>query len=397
MTEQGGRVIACPHCKNDSRVRLEGRYRCPWCKAVFYVSLHGDPLLLEPPPEQPDVSKASEPEHPSTAKEEIRHERLWPTIDVFDGWTHGTQPPISDEPSKTESPHAADDKGTSESLHPASHETSGSIPDGLQICEHCKIRPATRICPTCGAMLCDSCSGPEPAYVSCPICKGGFKASGFAAWREKGIFAAFFSTLRGVLFYPTEFFKSVGGGSTGFLAALIFGIICDTIAGLATLAYNLSFRSFFTGDIFQSLANKIPELQKILDSMIDTSSSYFFLMALLMPVSSVIGIFFYGLVLHLCYLITGNASGKVEASIKIVSYAYASKLFSLVPVIGPIVSSIWGLIVMIYGGWVLHRTTMGKSVVANLLPFLVMCTCAMILIGGALGLLMSLFGTQFAS
>jgi hypothetical protein len=104
---------------------------------------------------------------------------------------------------------------------------------------------------------------------------------------------------------------------------------------------------------------------------------------ILAPIFVVIGLFIVAAVLHVCCLIVGALTGSragFEGTFRVVAYSDAAHIASIVPVIGPPVAAIWGIVLAIMGITRLHRTTQGKAIAAVLIP-VILCCGGLLLLG----------------
>ena len=63
----------------------------------------------------------------------------------------------------------------------------------------------------------------------------------------------------------------------------------------------------------------------------------------------------------LVLLIVGSSNAGFEATVRVSSYTFATRLFWWVPIIGPIVGFLYGLFLSVTGVREAHATTTGKA------------------------------------
>jgi hypothetical protein len=109
----------------------------------------------------------------------------------------------------------------------------------------------------------------------------------------------------------------------------------------------------------------------------------------LRPIFVVIGVFIWGGILHLFLLMFGAARLGFENTLKVVCYATAPTLLSVVPVCGSQVGWIWGVVITVIGLQVAHGIGTAPALGAVLLPG-VLCCGGMLL--ATFGLGVAVFG-----
>lgn len=178
-----------------------------------------------------------------------------------------------------------------------------------------------------------------------------------------GFFPALFQTWVAACFRPTEFFDSVGN-SQDLSPALLFGVLVGWI-------------SVILGSLW-SLVLQAPLLPMMKQEEVATQS--FGTLASLLCVGLfgwlfvLIGIFISGLIIHLFLLIFGGANRGLTMTLRVISYAYAPQIFSIVPFVGSCGAVIWTLALYIIGLAVAHRTDTWRAVLAVLAP-IILCIC----------------------
>lgn len=87
-----------------------------------------------------------------------------------------------------------------------------------------------------------------------------------------------------------------------------------------------------------------------------------------MPAFVAVGIFVTSGVLHLCLMLVGGERSGFEATFRVVAYGQASQLWGVLPLVGPLVSAIYALVLYIVGLREVHGIGTGRAAVAVFLP-----------------------------
>ncbi len=192
------------------------------------------------------------------------------------------------------------------------------------------------------------------------------------AWERRdqlGLMKAAWETMKAVLLNPTDTFarmKREGGIGT----PLVYNLILSSIGSIVGLAYqflfNMGTRSMIPADAPQS-------------AMIGVgfTAGMFVGAAIFMPVFIAISTFVGSGLLHLSLMICGGAKQSFETTLRTHCYVAGScSIVQVVPVCGALVSGIWALVCMCIGISKTHEISVGRAVLAVLLPSIVCCTAA---------------------
>ncbi|RLA84979.1 MAG: hypothetical protein DRG31_04185 [Deltaproteobacteria bacterium] len=171
------------------------------------------------------------------------------------------------------------------------------------------------------------------------------------SWEAEPSLEGLFKTIKEVLFSPSDFFRLMPKGG-GIGLPLLFGVINNTLG-----VFLVSFWGLLLG-----IKIGLPE----------PSASWTVLYAILLPVISVVDVFFSSSILHLCLLIVGGGKAGFEATFRVVSYSRASYLWAVLPVLGPFMSSVYMVILYIIGLKEAHAIGNGKAILAVFLPILIL-------------------------
>jgi len=169
-----------------------------------------------------------------------------------------------------------------------------------------------------------------------------------------GFFDGLIKTVGAVLFKPTRFFKNItspGGVGESFS----FGIITGVSGSIITMLW---------GFIIAMLSLEIP----VLANLPDIAPVPF---VLLYPLFVICNILISAFIIHVLLFLVRANSGKFGGTLKVVSYSQSAKLFSIVPVIGDIISFFWQIIIIFIGLKTIHATSYIRLIIAFIVPFIV--------------------------
>ena len=175
-------------------------------------------------------------------------------------------------------------------------------------------------------------------------------------WEGQGFFRAFIRTTREVLFTPGRFFKRTAS-EEGTWPSLLYGIICGTVSLFGAF--------FWQWLIFTQLTSfgRVRAFPYTLTIVAITIAIPFVVLAAI-----VLGT----LVTHLCLMIVGGNRQGFQTTMRVVSYSFAGHLFGIIPIIGNTIGGVYALILTILGVKEGHGISMGRAVLAVLLPLIAM-------------------------
>jgi hypothetical protein len=212
-------------------------------------------------------------------------------------------------------------------------------------------------CPSCGALL---ASAPPPAPEPSGI-----------PWEERdrlGFVPALLGTLRGCLFDPDGFFRSMPKRQN-VGAALFYAILLGWIGALGGLVWDLAFEDS-KRQMLEALG--FPQMEKFLQG--PKQAAAYIATAILLPIGIAIGIFIISAILHAALWILGGANEGFATTLRTHCYASGStSLFQWIPLCGGLVGLIWWLVIQIYGLSRSHEISGGKAALAVLLPLALCC------------------------
>jgi hypothetical protein len=196
-----------------------------------------------------------------------------------------------------------------------------------------------------------------------------------------GFASALVETTQQVLLEPRAFFQNMPltGGVGG---PLIYAVILGYLAVVANTVYNAVFSSI-VGSSFPAFMGDQPHFER----MLEVYGTWVGAVSQLVtgPLWIVIGAFVAAGVLHLVLMMMGGASRDFEATFRVVAFAHAINIVSLIPFCGGLVAVVWWVVVAAIGLSVVHGISTGRAAVAVLLPAVVCCCCC----AGIMGVLAS--------
>lgn len=112
------------------------------------------------------------------------------------------------------------------------------------------------------------------------------------------------------------------------------------------------------------------------------------------PLYVAVGLLLGSAILHVALLLVGGARNGYVATLRVLCYAQAASIGLVLPLCGSMVAGLGYIVLEVIGLSVLHRITLGKAILAVLIPSVVCCACLMAgiamfgaaLFGGAAGL-----------
>ncbi|MHB8843448.1 MAG: YIP1 family protein [Nitrospirota bacterium] len=226
-------------------------------------------------------------------------------------------------------------------------------------------------CPHCGKEIsegeafCRFCGGATAVQAAVAPGTGRSKT----AWedeRTQWTFGGLLTTLKGSLFNPSEFFRTmtVTGGLTGpMLYAMIVGM-----AGIMMFY----FWQIALHDTYPAgLSSRFPGATMF-------SGVGMGVLAVVTPFAIIAGLFLGAGMLHLLLLMVRGSKNGFEATFRVVAYAYGSNIFMAVPFCGGFIAALWNIVVVIIGLKEAHGTSGGKAAFAVLFPVLLCCAVAVL-------------------
>jgi len=178
-----------------------------------------------------------------------------------------------------------------------------------------------------------------------------------------GFFPALLQTWVGACFRPTEFFESVGN-SQDLTPALLFGVLVGWISVVIEAAWSL---------VFQAPLIPMMRQEEIAGALMGGVAGLA-CVGLFGWLPVLLGILISGLIVHLFLMLFGGANQGLTMTLRVISYAYAPQIFSVVPLVGWCVAGVWTLVLVVIGIAAAHRTDTWRAALAVLVP-VILCVC----------------------
>ena len=191
-------------------------------------------------------------------------------------------------------------------------------------------------------------------------------------WENAQTTQALVDTLKGVLLDPARTFAQARP-QFGIGPAVLYALMLGTIGGAVGVFWN-----YVTQGLLGAGASALPEDLSFLANFSQPGIGQ----VLMVPIGAVIGLFVWGGIVHAVLAMAGAASGGFEATLRGIAFSNGSvAILQVVPVMGPMIGGIWGLVVQIMALKELHHTTSGKAVLAVLLPIGLCCCGGVAMVG----------------
>ena len=166
-----------------------------------------------------------------------------------------------------------------------------------------------------------------------------------------GFFQAFLTTLKEVLFSPTQFYCRMPTRG-GFKSPLIFGLILGVLGGVLGLAWQ---------QVFMLRLGQFPEIAK----------THLVGITVALPVIVLVSLYLGSAIGHLCLMVVGGNRRGFEATFRVIAYSWSTQIFALIPFVGGLIIPIYDLIIVIIGLRESHGIGTGRAAVAVFLPIIV--------------------------
>jgi hypothetical protein len=210
-------------------------------------------------------------------------------------------------------------------------------------------------------------------WVRCPRCGARFefvrsegdgeeKKSFSTPWERRtqlGLWQGIKQTMKGVLFSPGNMFSTMPVRG-GWREPLAFGLLAGSIGSMF---------SFFWEFLVASMGFLRP-LWRVSTSM--SSPLVFLLFIFLSPLFVTFNLLFSSLVIHVLLLLVRGGKNGYEATFRVVAYSQATRLWSIIPLLGGAVGWIWRSIVYIIGLKEAQETSYGRVILAFSIPFVLL-------------------------
>lgn len=240
------------------------------------------------------------------------------------------------------------------------------IPDDAY-CEGHPETPAIFRCAICRTLGCDECRwGKRGAREVCRDCaKDGLAQP--IAWERRGeigVVRGFIASVVEILTSPTRFFRTpaleddaVGGFEHG-LVSFAVGQIALVLQGLVTI--------FLFGSAMVALT-RVPEVAAVFGGYGCMLIALVPTMMLHVPMTTLIAVGIASVAIHGTLRLLGAANAPFYAgTVRVTSYAFATHVLFIVPIVGFILAIVWTLILETIGIREVHRTTTLRAAIAVL-------------------------------
>ncbi len=241
-------------------------------------------------------------------------------------------------------------------------------------------------------------AGAKPAVLQ-GVMQSGVVPVGFdtardgPAWEQReqtGIVKAGWETIKAVLLKPSDAFQTMKreGGIGG---PLLFAVIFGSIGSIAGLLYQF-LMNLGTTAVAAQASQQTPGFNPAIFAGL--SGGMMLVLAILMPAFIALGTFIGAGILQLALMICGGAKQPFETTFRTYCYVQGSAgILQLVPICGAMVSGIWALVCLCIGLSKTQEISVGKAVLAVLLPTIVCCLGVLVLGGAIAAALVAAQGT----
>jgi len=210
---------------------------------------------------------------------------------------------------------------------------------------------------------------PEAKWIKCPQCGNRFEylkkeedgeteirsATPWESRLELGLWKGIKQTIKSVLFSPKHMFSSMPV-KDGWREPLAFGLLVGSISSMC--AFFWEFLIAHSGFLrpFGSFSNSL------------SSPIIFLIFIFLSPLLVSISIFISSLIIHFLLLLVRAGNNRFEATLRVMAYSQATRIWSILPFIGSLIGWVWRSIVQIVGLKEAHETSYLRIIVALSIP-----------------------------
>ena len=175
----------------------------------------------------------------------------------------------------------------------------------------------------------------------------------YCPWEDMerlGFFQALLTTLREVLFSPTQFYRRMPTRK-GLTNPLIFALILGVLGGVLGLAWQ---------QVFMLRLGQLPEI----------AMTYLVGITIGLPFIVLTILYIISAIVHMFLTIVGGNRRGFEATFRVIAYAGATDIFSIIPFIGSLIAFIYALIIAVIGLRESHGIGTGRAALAVFLPII---------------------------
>ncbi|MGH9442012.1 MAG: YIP1 family protein [Thermoanaerobaculia bacterium] len=178
--------------------------------------------------------------------------------------------------------------------------------------------------------------------------------------------------------------------SGGFEDPLLFGILSAVVGSVFRAIYGLMFAPIWIRLV--PLAFRHRWMGRWPHGMAGPTGCAVILWPIATAIGVTIGLFIASGIFHLCLMLVGglnNSTSGFEGTFRAVSYSSVSMLANIVPIVGGLISLIWGYFLNVKGAMRMHRTTSGKANAALLIPLALVILLLMAVLAVVVGLIVA--------
>jgi len=198
----------------------------------------------------------------------------------------------------------------------------------------------------------------------------GMSASAGGEFDYRDPVQSFVRATRGALTRPVDFFRGMTRQGD-FVNPILYALICYEIYAVLSGIIGLVFggiASIGSGTAGEQAAG------------VATSFGGFIVSVIVAPfIAALILIVMAGIKHLLVILIVGSSNAGFEATLRVQSYTFATRVFWWVPIIGPLVGFVYGVYLSVVGIREVHATTTGKAALVVLIPVAVVLALLLLL------------------
>jgi predicted Zn finger-like uncharacterized protein len=218
-------------------------------------------------------------------------------------------------------------------------------------------------------------------WVRCPRCGSRFefvrregdgeeKKSFATPWERRtqlGLWHGVKQTIKGVLFSPQNMFSTMPVRG-GWREPLAFGLLVGSIGSMFTFFWEFLVASI---GFLKPLWGVSPSI---------SSPLVFLLFIFLSPLFVTFNLFISSIIIHVLLLLVRGGKNGYEATFRVLAYSQATRVWSIIPILGGAVGWVWRSIVYIIGLKEAQETSYGRVILAFSIPFALL----MVFISGVL-------------
>ena len=206
---------------------------------------------------------------------------------------------------------------------------------------------------------------------------------------RRGFFPALIETVKLLITSPTAAFARARE-SGDYLSPILFAVLVGWVMGVIGQLWGLLFQGAW-------LSMFPAEMRDQMGPMAASSAVTFIITLVILPVLIVIGLFIWSGIVHLCLMMLGGhkqSTSGFEGTFRSISYSYVASIAQVIPVFGGFIAVVWQIVLEVIGLVRMHRTSQGKAVGAVLIPIVLCCVCAGVVVALFIGSIMAAIGNM---